>query len=82
MKNANEMKRFEVGNIYEMRFVTDSELKPLYSCTKRTAKTVTFEKFQRTEKITKRIKEWDGSEFIRYDTYSMAPSIYAKNIAG
>ena len=82
MKNATEMTRFETGNVYEMRFVTDSELKPQFICVKRTAKTVTFERFKGTEKLTRRIKEYNNCEFIVEGSYSMAPSIYAHRIVG
>jgi len=73
---------FEISSIYEMRFIGDSDLKVNYICIKRTAKTVTFERHGKTEKITRRIKEFNDSEYIRDGNYSMAPAIYAKNIVG
>ncbi len=83
MKNANNTPKFEAWNIYEMRYIGDADLKTQWICVKRTAKTVTFERFQSTEKITKRIKfDHDGGEYILKGTYSMAPSIYAKRIVG
>ena len=78
----NSIKKFEVGSIYEMRFICDSDLRPQYICVKRTAKTVTFEKFQGTETLTRRIKNYDSSEYVLEGNYSMAPSIRAKNICG
>jgi hypothetical protein len=77
------IKTFEAGNIYEMRFIGDSDLRVKYICVKRTATSVTFERFQKPGDVVKRkIKVWDGSEYIVDGSYSMAPSIYAKNIVG
>ena len=75
--------KFEAGNIYEMRFIGDSELKPHYICVKRTAKTVTFEKFKsHNESITRRIKTYNNNEYVLEGNYSMAPSINSSNIVG
>lgn len=79
MKNQAEIERFEVSTVYEMRFIGDSDLRPEWICVKRTAKTVTFERFKGIESITRRIKEYGNSEYILKGSYSMAPSIYAKN---
>lgn len=76
------LKKFEVGNIYFMHFIGDSELRPQWICVKRTAKTVTFERFKQTESIKRKIKVWDGAEYILLGSYSMAPSINAKRVAG
>lgn len=77
------IKTFEAGNIYEMRFIGDSDLRVKFICVKRTATSVTFERFQKPSEVIKRkIKVWDGSEYIVDGSYSMAPSIYAKNIVG
>jgi hypothetical protein len=74
---------FETGNIYEMRFIGDSDLKVKFICVKRTAKSVTFERFQNSnETITRRVKVWDGSEYVLDGNYSMAPSIKASNLVG
>jgi len=73
--------KFEAGNVYEMRFIGDSELKPQFICTKRTAKTVTFEKFCSNEKpMSRRIKTYNNVEYILDGSYSMAPSISADKI--
>ena len=77
--------KFEEGNIYEMRFIGDSDLRPQWICTKRTAKTVTFERFKSTESITRRVKMSSGHtnyEYILDGSYSMAPSINADKIVG
>ncbi|CAB4152695.1 hypothetical protein UFOVP611_26 [uncultured Caudovirales phage] len=75
--------KFEAGNIYEMRFIGDSDLRVKYICVKRTAKSVTFERFQNPADVLRRgIKVWDGSEFVTEGCYSMAPSINAKHLVG
>ena len=77
-----ELVKFEVGNIYSMSFIGDSELKPQFICVKRTAKTVTFERFQQTESISRRIKVHNNVEYILDGSYSMAPSIHADRVVG
>jgi hypothetical protein len=79
---TNSTTKFETGNIYQMRFIGDSQLRPEFICVKRTAKTVTFEKFQGTERINRRIKVYNGVEYIVDGNYSMAPSIKADKIVG
>lgn len=75
--------QFETGNIYEMRFIGDSELRVKFICVKRTATKVTFDRFQNPgDSITRKIKVWDGSEYILDGSYSMAPSIKATNLIG
>jgi len=74
---------FETGNIYEMRFIGDSDLKVKFICVKRTAKSVTFERFQNpNDSITRRVKVWDGAEYVLEGNYSMAPIIKASNLVG
>lgn len=74
--------KFETGNVYEMSFIGDADLRPQYICVKRTEKSVTFEKFPTaSEVITKKIKVWDNVEYILTGSYSMAPSIKASRIA-
>ena len=77
-----ETTKFETGNIYEMRFITDSDLKPKFICVKRTNKTATFERLNCKESITRRIKIWEGVEYVVDGNYSMAPSIKASRIVG
>lgn len=75
--------KFETGNIYEMRFIGDSDLRVKYICVKRTETSVTFERFQNPgDSIKRKIKVWDNSEFIIDGSYSMAPSIKATNLVG
>ena len=79
----NTLIKFEEGNIYQMNFIGDSELKPQFICVKTTAKTATFERFMHpTDKITRKIKTYSGVEYIREGNYSMAPSIHADKIIG
>ena len=79
MKNATTTAKFETGNVYQMTFIGDSDLRPEWICIKRTAKTVTLQRFQKTETINRRIKvDHVGGEFVVDGSYSMAPAIYAK----
>jgi hypothetical protein len=83
MKTQNTTIEFEAGNIYQMKFIGDSDLKPQYICVKTTGKTATFERFKNpSEVITRKIKVWNGVQYIVDGTYSMAPSIYADKIVG
>jgi hypothetical protein len=75
--------KFETGNVYEMRFVTDAYLIAKYICVKRTDKTVTFERFNcdySYDAITKKIKVYNNAEYIVLGNYSMAPSIKSTNL--
>lgn len=73
--------KFEIGNVYEMRFITDSELKPQFICTKLTKSQATFERFMNSnDRITKKIKIYDNIEYIVTDNYSLAPVIKADRI--
>jgi hypothetical protein len=74
--------KFETGNVYALNFIGDADLKPLWICTAITKTTATFERFQSKQKeiIKKKIRIHDGSEYIKYDNYSMAPTIYANKI--
>tara|TARA_R110002012_G_scaffold4881_2_gene22312 strand:- start:1063 stop:1305 length:243 start_codon:yes stop_codon:yes gene_type:complete len=72
--------KFETGSVYEMRFIGDSELKVKWICTKLTAKNATFQKFEGSEKITKKIRTYNNVDYILQGSYSMAPSIHADRI--
>ena len=75
--------KFETGNIYGMKFIGDSNLVTPWICVKRTAKTVTFERFKNpSESMNRRIKMYQGVEYVVEGNYSMAPSIRANNIIG
>tara|TARA_R110002051_G_scaffold226859_1_gene289401 strand:- start:811 stop:1035 length:225 start_codon:yes stop_codon:yes gene_type:complete len=72
---TNATAKFELGKTYNMRFIGDSDLRPEFVCVKLTAKTATFQ--GKHEKISKRIKVYDGVEYVLAGSYSMAPSIKA-----
>lgn len=75
--------KFEKGNIYTKSSIVDSQSQSHYICIGRTAKTVIFEKYQQPgQKYTFRIKEYNGSEYVIFGSYSMAPAIYADKIIG
>jgi len=79
----SDLVKFKEGNIYEMRFVTDSDLKVPYICVKRTEKTIYLERFKEpSDKLTRRVKTYNGEEFVVAGSYSMAPSIYASRVIG
>lgn len=75
--------KFEVGNVYEMRFIGDSNLSVRYICVKRTEKTATFEEFKHSKPtaITRKIKfNHEGNELIYDGNYSFAPCINSKRV--
>lgn len=75
--------KFETGNIYEMNFIGDSQLKPQYICIKRTKSTVTFSCVKSDETFTRRIKiDRHNNEYILDGSYSMAPSIRSSRVVG
>ena len=75
--------KFEEGNMYQMTFIGDSDLKVPYICTKRTPKMVTLEKFKVSEVIKRKINvSGNGIEYVVAGSYSMAPSIYADKLIG
>ena len=85
-----ETLKFETGNVYQMTFIGDNDLRTEFICVKRTSKTVTFERFKgypytyqqgaRSRAMTRRIKVYDNCEYILDGNYSMAPSIKASRI--
>jgi len=77
---TTEINKFEIGKTYEMRFIGDSDLRPHFVCVKRTEKSATFKSAKTNEVLTRRVKVYDNFEYILQGTYSMAPSIRAKNI--
>jgi len=70
---------FEIGQKYQMTFIGDSELRPVWKCTARTDKTAKFE--NRGETISKKIRVYNDEEYVLYGNYSMAPCINSKRIA-
>lgn len=75
--------KFEIGNIYEMRFITDVDLSVKYICVKRTEKTVKFERFENpSDSISKKVKVYNNEEYVVTENYSMAPCIKASRLVG
>ena len=78
-----EMTKFEIGNIYEMSFIGDSDLRPKFICVAITKTTATFERFKNpSESIKRKIKVYDNVEYIIDGNYSMAPIIKASRVVG
>lgn len=69
---------FKAGEKYEMHFICNSDLKPVFTCVKRTAKNATFQKGK--EILTRKIRVSSGCEYVLEGVYSMAPSIDAKHV--
>jgi len=76
------LNKFEANNIYEMRFIGDSELKVPMICIKVTEKTASFQYYKKINQgtITKKIKNNNGNEYVLTASYSMAPVINSKNL--
>ena len=73
---------FEVGKQYSMSSVCDSKCVWIYEVIKRTAKTVTLQQIDRSEKpIVRRISIWNDRESVMpLGTYSMAPCLTAEKL--
>lgn len=78
---TNNTTKFEIGNVYAMSFITDSELKPSFICVGLTKTQATFERFGNpTDRITKKVKTFNGVDYIVNGSYSMAPVIKADKV--
>ena len=73
----NPTTNFEVNSVYQMRFIGDSDLRPEWICSKLTKTTATFERIGSVESITRKIRTYEGADYIVEGNYSMAPSIQA-----
>ena len=71
---------FEIGKIYQMSFIGDSDLKPEYTCVSRTDKTAKFQSVKHNECFSKKIKISNDSEYVLSGSYSMAPCIKASRL--
>ena len=70
------MKKFKVGQLYEMKSPCDQDCKWSYTVIKRTPKTVVL--FDGVNDIRCRIKDYDNQEFCKpLGTYSMSPTLKA-----
>lgn len=77
MENSTQ---FEVGKIYQMRFITDSALKIQWECISRTARRATFRRIGSSEQITRKVNTYDDYEYVNYSSYSMAPSMNSDSL--
>lgn len=68
---------FAIGKVYTMSFIGDSDLKPKFECIGRTEKTAKFQRVGGKEILTRKIKNYDETEYVLEGSYSMAPSINA-----
>lgn len=71
---------FNIGSVYEMTFIGDSNLRPQFVCIKRTKATATFKAVEGSETLTRRVKVYDNSEYVLEGNYSMSPRIKAERI--
>ena len=79
MENTIEY-TFETGKTYEMRWITDSDLRTPITIEKRTAKTATVTVRGEETKRCK-IHTYEGREYIKpMGSYSMAPILSANNL--
>jgi hypothetical protein len=72
-----EILKFIPGKNYQMKFITDSDLKVPFVCVARTEKTVHLENKKSGEIIKRKVKVYDNTEYVLAGSYSMAPSIKA-----
>ena len=70
---------FETGATYEMTFITDHDLRPRFTCIKRTEKFATFRGEYDGEILRRKINTYGGYEAVTEGNYSMAPGISAEN---
>ena len=75
------MKKFEIGKTYVYKFYGDHDLVVLCKIIKRTAKTITYLELDENKTYTKKIRETFGVECVSTGSYSMAPTLYADNVA-
>jgi len=80
----NEMKKFEVGRVYQMRAIGDHNCVWQYTVTARTASTVKL--FDGKQTISRRIvraaSAWRNAETVYpLGQYSMAPTLSADKVA-
>lgn len=75
------MKKFEIGQTYQMRSICNHDCIWTYKVIARTAQTVTLESDEgKTQKcrIAKKVSEWSNTETVYpLGSYSMAPSLRA-----
>ena len=81
--SSSSSSTFSVGSSYKMHWIGDSTMITVWTCVKRTAKTVTLVN-EHGEKTTRRVKtnHWSDGEYVSpFGLYSMSPTVYANNVA-
>jgi len=81
--SSSSFSTFSVGSSYTMRWIGDSSLITVWTCVKRTKKTVTLVN-EHGEKTTRRVKTnpYSNGEYVSpFGVYSCSPSCYANNPA-
>ena len=83
-KEANPMKKFEIGQTYSMRSIGNQDCVWSYTVTARTAQTITITDGKETKRcrISKLTSEYRNAESIYpLGQYSMAPILSADKVA-
>ena len=75
------MTKFETGKTYIYKFIGDQDLAVRCKVIKRTEKTITYVELDENKTCTRRIRETFGVECVSIASYSMAPTLYADNVA-
>ena len=81
--SSSSFSTFSVGSSYNMRWIGDSSLITVWTCVKRTKKTITLVN-EHGEKTSRRVKTnpYSNGEYVSpLGVYSMSPTVYAKNVA-
>lgn len=79
--NTTNIVRFEVGKVYQYRFLTSYDTVVDVKILKRTEKTVTIKDLIDGGETRRKISVYDGSERIDpLGKYSMSPVLVAKNL--
>ena len=75
------MTKFETGKTYIYKFCGDQDLAVRCKVIKRTEKTITYVELDENKTFTRKIRETFGVECVSIASYSMAPTLYADNVA-
>lgn len=75
------MTKFETGKTYIYKFCGDHDLEVRCKVIKRTEKTITYVELDENRTFTRKIRETFGVECVSIASYSMAPTLYADNVA-
>lgn len=75
------MTKFETGKTYIYKFIGDHDIEVRCKVIKRTEKTITYVELDENKTFTRKIRETFGVECVSIASYSMAPTLYADNVA-